>query len=65
MPNRSGAQPGVYELKDLYGLKWSSISNPTVFGANFKEAVQANHLKNIRLSKPKTNNHQTYELHPS
>lgn len=59
------AKPGVFELKDLYGSKWLSISSPTVFGANFKETVQAGHLKNIRLLTPKTNNHQTYEVYSS
>ncbi len=57
------AQPGVYELKQLYGSKWQSISSPTVFGANFKESVQSGQLRNIRLLSPKTNNHQTYEIY--
>jgi len=57
-------QPGIYELKDLYGQKWQEIPKPTVFGARFKRAVQAGYLKNIQTTlKPKTNNHQTYELH--
>ena len=59
------AEPGVFELNDLYGSKWLSISSPTVFGASFKETVQAGHLKNIRLLTPKTNNHQTYEVYSS
>jgi hypothetical protein len=57
------ALPGIYELKHLYGSMWQSISSPTVFGGNFKETVQAGHLRNIRLLSPKTNNHQTYEVH--
>ena len=59
------AKPGVFELKELYGSKWLSISSPTGFGASFKETVQAGHLKNIRLLIPKTNNHQTYEVYSS
>lgn len=60
-----GAQPGIYELKHLYGSKWQSISSPTVFGGDFKETVQAGYLTKIRLLSPKTNNHQTYEVYSS
>lgn len=57
------SQPGIYELKDLYGSLWSSVASPTTFGKRFKKTVQAGHLQQIKLlAPPKTNNHYTYEI---
>jgi hypothetical protein len=55
--------PGEYELKQIYGTRWDSISSPTKFGKVFKAAVQAGALRNIRVcTNPKTNNHHLYVL---
>lgn len=56
-------QPGIYELKDLYGSLWSSVDGPTAFGKRFKETVQTGLLQQIKLlTPPKTNNYNTYEI---
>lgn len=34
------AMPGIYELKEIYGLHWDSVVAPTVFGKRFKAAVK-------------------------
>lgn len=52
--------PGEYELKQIYGSQWTSISSPTSFGKSFKATVKAGLLQNIRHQSLKTNNHHTY-----
>lgn len=52
--------PGEYELKQIYGSQWTSISRPTSFGKSFKATVEAGMLQNIRHQSLKTNNHHTY-----
>jgi hypothetical protein len=52
--------PGEYELTQLYGSQWTSISKPTSFGKSFKATVKAGLLRNIRNQSLKTNNHHTY-----
>ncbi len=57
-----GLQPGRYELSQIYGPSWLSVTNPTNFGARFKASVIAGQLEFIELSEKKSNNHQTYEI---
>jgi hypothetical protein len=54
---------GIYELRDIYGSDWLKIASPTTFGARFKETVNAGYIERIKISKLKTNNHNTYEIY--
>lgn len=51
---------GEFELKEIYGSRWSSVDKPTSFGKSFKATVTAGLFQNIRLKSLKTNNHHTY-----
>jgi len=54
---------GVYELKQLFGpTLWRTIECPNDYGTRFKGTVDQQRLVGIRRGKPKTNNHQTYEI---
>lgn len=54
--------PGDYELNQIYGPQWPSITSPTSFGKMFKAAVVAGLLQNIKHHDLKTNNHHTYAI---
>ncbi len=56
------AKPNKYELSELYGNAWSSITRKTFFGANFKAAVLDNTLHGIAVYGRGTNNHWKYEV---
>lgn len=59
----SAAEPGVYELRALYGSRWTNVQSPTTFGKRFKQAVQESRLKNIRFATTATDNHAIYEVY--
>lgn len=53
--------PGCeYELKDIYGEKWSEIVSPTTFGKRFKKSVVTNSLAKIVYFNRKLDNHCIY-----
>ena len=58
----NNTQKGDYELKEIYGSAWKTITNPTTFGKDFKETVDNGHLQNIQFKELKTNNHHVYEI---
>lgn len=53
----------VMELKDIYGVSWSSISSPTTFGKDFKSEYDNGSFSNLKSHgvKRSGNNHQRYE----
>ncbi|MBU0967894.1 MAG: single-stranded DNA-binding protein [Proteobacteria bacterium] len=53
-------QPGVYELKQIFGEEWKENNDPTHYGAIFKKLVENNRLTNISVGEKKSNNHLTY-----
>lgn len=55
-------QPGRYELRELFGDQWASVRRPRWYGAQFKRAVRAGHLPQVRWAGWKTNRHQAYEV---
>ena len=59
-----GHAPGTFELKQIYGPKWETISSPTTFGKRFKAAVEAGLIRGIQLSRErrKSDNHHTYTI---
>lgn len=57
------AEPGIYELKALYGSRWANVQSPTTFGKRFKQAVQESRLKNIRFANTASDNHAIYEVY--
>lgn len=54
---------GEYELKELYGEKWTDVDAPNKFGKRFKNAIEKGRLKNIRVGRLKSNNHRCYEIY--
>lgn len=53
---------GTYRLRDIFGLHWLSIWNPTDFGRRFKRAVRAGLFPNLRMGPRTAENHQLYVL---
>ena len=51
-------EPGMYELKDIYGEEWENIPKPTEFGKRFKLTCEKGKLRNIRYCRTKSNNHE-------
>ena len=58
----NASKKGTYELKEVYCKNWELIENKIMFGKRFKATVEAELLSNIKILKPKSNNHQTYEI---
>ena len=58
------AMPGIYELKEIYGLHWDGVVAPTVFGKRFKAAVDSKQLQRIEkvLLSKKSDNHLEYRI---
>lgn len=49
------------ELKEIYGVHWSSINSPTTFGKRFKKAYDNGSFSNLVWCRVKDNNHQLYK----
>lgn len=64
------AMPGIYELREIYGLHWDSVVAPTVFGKRFKAAVDSTQLQGIEKfqvvekgqQSKRSNNHLEYRI---
>jgi hypothetical protein len=53
---------GFYEVSQIYGDSWDSITSPTTFGRKFKATVISGYLLRIAARERKSNNHSPYEI---
>ena len=58
------AEPGIYTLRKLYGLRWLALVSPRDFGGRFKAAVRRGLLPGITICPEKNSaNAVLYEVY--
>lgn len=58
----NATDPGIYRLKDLYGINWAAIPAKNNFGRNFLYSAERHLLTSIISLNKTDQNHQTYKI---
>lgn len=53
-------EPGNYELREIFGDFWDTVTQPNSYGKRFKKSVLYGHLSRISWKGPDSQNHQIY-----